>query len=38
MAFCRLQAMAEISRLIARSFGSVEGVVIQVEEKPEQDG
>jgi len=38
MAFCRLQAMAEFSRLIARSFGSVQGVVIQVEEKPEHDG
>jgi hypothetical protein len=38
MALCRLQAMAEFSRLVARRFGSAEGVLIQVEMKPEQDG
>ncbi|HEX4495520.1 MAG TPA: hypothetical protein VIE43_07635 [Thermoanaerobaculia bacterium] len=37
MALCRLQAMAEFRRLVARRFGSAEGVFIQVEMKPEQD-
>jgi hypothetical protein len=38
MALCRLQAMAEFSRLVARRFGSAEGVLIQVEMKPDQNG
>ncbi|HEY0552685.1 MAG TPA: hypothetical protein VGG20_00350 [Thermoanaerobaculia bacterium] len=37
MAFCRSQAMAEFCRLITRRFGSPEGVIIHVDEKPMHD-